>query len=78
MFELESYKSAEGRSKVGMAGRSALRPTERTLYSARTWKFTVKSITLQGSAFPPKEDSPSERELRLRSNTIGEWEHVVL
>ena len=71
--ELESYKSTEGRSRMGMAV-GAVATYGANLLFAKTWKFTVKSITLQWRR-PAKEDSPSEREIRLRSNAqTGEWE----
>lgn len=71
--ELESYKSAEGRSAVDMVVGAAATYGANLLF-AKTWKFAARSITLRWQR-PATEEGPSERELRLRLNTqTGEWE----
>ncbi|MBN1449517.1 MAG: zinc-ribbon domain-containing protein [Anaerolineales bacterium] len=71
--ELDSYKSTEGKSALGMAI-GAVASYGTSLLFARSWKFTMKSITLRWRR-PTVEEGTSEEELHMWIDPqTGEWE----
>jgi DNA-binding CsgD family transcriptional regulator len=71
--ELEAYKSAEGQNPLAMA-LGAVASYGTSLLFARSWKFTVKSITLEWRR-PMMEEGTSEEEFHMWFNTkTGELE----
>lgn len=75
-IELESYKSAEGKSAVAEAF-SAIASYGTSLLFAKNWKFTVKSITLRWRR-PKMKEGRSEEEFHMwfneKTGELERWE----
>jgi len=72
-IELESYKSAEGNNPLAEA-LGAIASYGSSLLFNKSWKFTMKTITLRWRR-PMMEEGTSEEEIHMLLNTkTGEWE----